>query len=66
MQEATWDREDYRELLELVFLYLGVVKRVHKGEIVPVNPVTIGKPGTVNRARFMASSLHHINIYMYR
>ena len=31
MQQGTWDREDYRELLELVVIYLGgVVKRIRK------------------------------------
>ena len=53
MQKATWPREDYRELLELVTVYLGgVVKRVHSV------PVQIRKPGALHRARFIASSLH--------
>ena len=58
IQEATWVIEHFRELLELVVIYLGTVaKRVQKGEIVPVNPTTIRKTGAVQRERFMASSL---------
>ena len=58
MQEATWVTEDYREFLEVVVIYLdSVTKRVHKGEIVPVNPITIRKTGAVQRERFMDSSL---------
>ena len=61
MQEATWVTEDYREFLEVVVIYLDTVtKRVHKGEIVPVNPITIRRPrektGAVQREMFIASS----------
>ena len=58
IQEATWVTERFRELLELVVIYLGTVaKRVQKGEIVHVNLITIRKTGVVQRERFMASSL---------
>ena len=66
MQQSTWDREDYRELLELVVIFLGgVVKRMHNGEVVPV-PITIRKPGALHRARFMASSLYLLKICLYQ
>ena len=57
MKNATWPREDYRELLELVVIYLGgVVKRVQYSKLVLVDATTsIRKPGALHRARFMAS-----------
>ena len=65
MQQRTWDREDYRELLELVVIYLGgVVKRIRKNSAVPID-VHIRKPGAVHHARFMASSLYILKISMY-
>ena len=61
MQEGTWPREDYRELLELVIIFLGgVVKRMQYGSY---NVITspIRKPGACHRARFMASCLYILN-----
>ena len=66
MQEGTWPREDYRELLELVGIFLGgVVKRMQYGSY---NVITspIRKPGACHRARFMASCLYILKIYFYR
>ena len=58
MEQGTWEREDYRELLELVVILLGgVVKRVWQGLPVPVD-VQNRKPGTVHQVRFMASCLY--------
>ena len=38
MQQGTWDREDYRKLLELVVISLGgVVKRIRKNSAVPID-----------------------------
>ena len=66
MQNATWPREDYRELLELVVTYLGgAVKRLHGGQV-EVIPVKIRKPGAIHRARFMASCLYLLKICLYR
>ena len=57
MQQGTWDRKDYQELLELVVIYLGgVVNRIRKKSAVPID-VHIRKPGAVHHARFKASSL---------
>ena len=65
MERGTWVREDYRELLELVVIYLGgVVKRVRKNSAVPID-VNIRKSGAVHHARFMASSLYILKIAMY-
>ena len=66
MRNATWPREDYRELLELVVVYLGgTVKRVQKNKLVNVEAY-IRKPGALHRARFMASCLYLIKICMYK
>ena len=65
MREGTWPREDYRELLELVVIFLGgVVKRMQYGSY---NVITspIRKPGACHRARFMASCLYLLKIYFY-
>ena len=63
MEKATWPREDYRELLELVVTFCGgVVKRVHGGQAT----VQIRKPGAIHRARFMASCLYLLKISLYR
>ena len=65
IQQGTWAIEDYRELLELVVIYLGgVVKPIRKNSAVPID-VHIRKPGAVHHARFMASSLYISNISMY-
>ena len=66
MENATWPREDYRELLELVVLYLGgMVKRVQNGNVIPAD-VTIRKPGAIHRARFMASCLYMMKICLFQ
>ena len=65
MSVATWPREDYRELIELVTIFLGgIVKRVHGGVPVVIEP-SIRKPGAVHRARFMSSCLYLLKIYLY-
>ena len=65
MQQGTWDIEDYRELLELIVIYLGgIVKRIRIHSAVPID-VHIRKPGAVRHARFMASSLYILKISMY-
>ena len=66
MQKGTWPREDCRELLELVVVFLGdVVKRFPENNVVNVD-VCIRKPGAVHRARFMASCLYLIKISLYQ
>ena len=66
MQKATWPREDYRELLELVVVFLGgVVKRVLANNVVNVD-ISIRKPGAVHRACFMASCLYLLKISLYQ
>ena len=65
MQRATWPREDYRELLELVVLFLGgVAKRVHDGQVININ-VQIRKPGAIHRDQFMASCLYLLTTCLY-
>lgn len=66
MELATWAREDYRELLELVVLFLGgQVKRVRNEKVQEVQDF-VRKPGAIHRARFMASCLYILKICMYR
>ena len=66
MELGTWSREDYRELLELTVIYLGgMVKRVRREEVVVVDEV-IRKPGAIHQARFMASCLYILKIYLYK
>ena len=65
MQVATWCREDYRELLELVVIYFGgVVKRVRNKSVQIVTDV-IRKPGALHRARFMASCLYILKLFIF-
>ena len=65
MRQGTWQREDYRELLELTVIFLGgVVKRMQYGSY-NVIPSPIRKPGAFHRARFMASCLYLYKIYMF-
>lgn len=48
MKHAAWHREDYRELIELVTVYLGgIVKRKQYGEVVAIDPY-IRKPGALH------------------
>ena len=66
MEVATWPREDYRELVELTVIFLGGdVKRVYGGVATVVSP-SIRKPGAVHRARFMASCLYLLKIFLYK
>ena len=65
MDCGTWEREDYRELLELIVIFLGgVVKRIRKNSAVPVD-IYIRKPGAVHQAHFMASCLYILKIFFY-
>ena len=65
MELGTWSREDYRELLELVVIFLGgVTKRVRNNQVVEVEDV-IRLPGACHRARFMASCLYLLKIYLF-
>ena len=65
MEHGTWQREDYRELLELVVIFLGeVVKRIRKNAAVPID-IVIRKPGAVHQARFMARCLYILKIALY-
>ena len=65
MELGTWCREDYRELLELVVLFLGgAVKRVRNEQVVVVEDV-VRKPGACHRARFMASCLYLLKIVLF-
>ena len=65
MKNATWPREDYRELLELVVIFLGgVAKRVRSNDVADVD-ISIRKPGAIHRARFMASCLYLLKICLY-
>ena len=67
MEIATFPREDYRELIELVTVFLGgVVKRVRNGVTVPLDNPPIRKPGAIHRARFMASCLFLLKIFLYQ
>ena len=50
-------RDDYRELLELVILFLGGV---------PERGVHIYKPGELHRARFMAKLIYSYKVYLFR
>ena len=66
MQLATWSREDYRELLELVVIFLGgIVKRVRNEKVVVVDEI-IRKPGAIHRARFMASCIYLLKVFLYK
>ena len=65
MEHETWPREDYRELLELVVIFLGgVVKRIWKNAAVPID-IVIRKPNAVHQARFMARCLYILKIASY-
>ena len=50
-------RDDYRELLELVILFLGGV---------PEHGVHIRKPGAMHRARWMVRLIYCLKIYLFR
>ena len=66
MEVGTFPREDYRELIELVAIFLGgEVKRVRQDVAVTIEP-SIRKPGAIHRARFMASCLYLLKIYLYQ
>ena len=50
-------REDYREFLELVVIFLGEV---------PPRGVSFRVPGAMHQARWMAKSLHSLKIFLFR
>jgi hypothetical protein len=52
-------RDDYRELLTLSLLFLGVQTAEHK-------PIKIRAPGAVHRARWMAKIIYSLKIYLFR
>ena len=65
MEKGTWIREDYRELLELVVIYLGgVTKRLRKDGPV-VADVEIRRPGAIHQARFMSSCIYILKISLF-
>ena len=65
MEKGTWIREDYRELLELVVIYLGgVTKRLRKDGLV-VADVEIRRPGAIHQARFMSSCIYILKIPLF-
>lgn len=55
--QTAQSRDDYRELLELVILFLGAV---------PSRDVHITKPGAMPRARFMAKLIYAHKIFLFR
>ena len=55
--QQTQPRDDYRELLELVILFLGGV---------PPHGVHIIKPGALHRARLMAKLIYAYKIFLFR
>ena len=50
IEKKTFPREDYRELIELIFVYLG-------GQL-PVRKFFLRRPGAMHHARFMSKSLY--------
>ena len=66
MQEGTWPREDYREQLKLLVIFLGdAVKRMQYGSY-HFFTSSIRKPGACHRPRFMVSCSCILKIYFYR
>lgn len=53
------DRDDYKELIELILLALGE-------ESIGEKPITIKRPGAVHRARWMAKIIYAIKIFLFR
>lgn len=51
-------REDYRELLELVVIYLGGLPHGRK-------EVTFKKPGALHRARWMARAIYGLKMWLF-
>lgn len=56
-REANQPRDDYREFLELVLIFLGYV---------PPRGVRFMAPGAVHHARWMAKILYAFKVYMFR
>ncbi|KZS13024.1 Uncharacterized protein APZ42_021948 [Daphnia magna] len=54
LEEDVFSREDYRELLELTSVYLGVV----------VYPFKFRKPGAHHHARFMAYAIYYLKMQL--
>lgn len=50
-------RDDYRELLSLCLIFMGVV---------PQHEVKFRKPGAYHRARWMAKAIYCLKMYMFR
>lgn len=67
MREGTFlkQRDDYRELCELVVFYLGgqVIRKRKNGQLTYPR-FTMRKPGAFNHARFLAKALYLIKISM--
>ena len=58
LEENTFPREDYRELIELTFIYLG-------GELSKGRTFRFKKPGAYHRARFMHNELYIFKYIMF-
>jgi len=50
-------RDDYKELIELILIFLGGC---------PSDEITIKKPGAIHHARWMAKALYSLKIYLFR
>lgn len=50
-------REDYKELLELVLIFLGEI---------PPNGLSIRMPGAIHHARWMAKAIYCLKIFIFR
>lgn len=57
MQSQSQPRDDYREMLELVLIYLGIT---------PHNEVHFMAPGAIHQARWMAKVLYTMKIWLFR
>ncbi|KYN05953.1 hypothetical protein ALC62_03109, partial [Cyphomyrmex costatus] len=55
--KKTQPREDYREFLELVIIFLGGI---------PSRGILFRAPGAVHDARWMSKALYSLKIYMYK
>ena len=55
IEQDTFPREDYRELCQLIALFLGTERS---------SRFQIRKPGAVHHARFMAKSIYYIKIFI--
>ena len=64
MLSATFPREDYRELLELLVFYLGGAVKRPRENGTPHVGFHMRKPGAMHSARFMAQSIYLLKICM--